>query len=423
MGATAASGQHVGVTDSQGADPTRSARTGPLHGVRVLDLSSVIMGPYSTQILGDLGAEVICVEGAGGDTNRSMGPGPEPDLSGVSLNLLRNKRNISLDLKHPDGKAALLRIAATCDVLVTNLRPGPLHRLGLDYDAVRVVRPDVVFCQAHGWRSDSPDAEKPAYDDIVQAATGIADAFALQGGTPLVAPTLVADKVCGMTLAYAVLAALFHRERTGVGQHVEVPMVDTMTAFTLVEHGAAAIPVPPLGPAGYQRILTPERKPQRTLDGWIGVLPYSAKSYNELFREGGRLDLIDDFRIVSGAARIANAGSLYRDVAAIIATRTTAFWLDFCEKNAIPASEVRTLDQLVDELPIVEHPTAGAYRQIPPPVRFSATPTDVRRHAPHIGEHGREVLVEVGLRSDEIDALIAGGALYVPERPASPEPQ
>ena len=192
-------------------------------------------------------------------------------------------------------------------------------------------------------------------------------------------------------------------------------MVDTMTAFTLVEHGAAAIPVPPMGPAGYQRILTPERKPQRTLDGWVGVLPYSAKSYNELFREGGRPDLIDDFRCVTGAARIANAGSLYRDVAAIIATRTTAFWLDFCQTNGIPASEVRTLDELVGELPIAEHPSAGAYRQIPPPVRFSASPADIRRHAPHLGEHGREVLSEVGLSSDEIDALIAGGVLVVTE--------
>ena len=187
------------VTDRSAANvPAVPAAVGPLHGVRVLDLSSVIMGPYGTQILGDLGADVICVESAIGDTNRAMGPGPEPTLSGVSLNILRNKRNICLDLKLADARAAFLRIAATCDVLVTNLRPGPLGRLGLDYETVRGVRPDIVFCQAHGWPSGSSDAEKPAYDDIVQAATGIADAFARQNGTPFIAPTLVADKVSGM---------------------------------------------------------------------------------------------------------------------------------------------------------------------------------------------------------------------------------
>ena len=343
--------------------------------------------------------------------HRVMGPGPEPTFSGISLNLLRNKRNICLDLKHPDARAAFLRIAATCDVLVTNLRPGPLGRLGLDYEAVRAVRPDIIFCQAHGWPSGSPDAEKPAYDDIVQAATGIADAFTRQSGAPFTAPTLVADKVSGIVIAYSVLAALFHRERTGIGQHIEVPMVDVMTAFTLVEHGAAAIPEPPIGPAGYQRILTPERKPQRTLDGWIAVLPYTAKSYNDLFREGGRPDLVDDERTRSGRARIANAGSLYRDVASVIATRTTAFWLAYCEDHGVPASAVRTLDELVQEMPIAQHPTAGAYRQIPPPVRFSASPAGVRRHAPHIGEHGREVLLECGFTEEEIESLSASGAV------------
>ncbi|HEY5109415.1 MAG TPA: CoA transferase, partial [Acidimicrobiales bacterium] len=207
--------------------------TGPLHGVRVLDLSSVIMGPLATQILGDLGADVITVEDPKGTLSRVMTAGPVPQLSGLALNLLRNKRSVVLDLKDPEGRQRLLDIAATVDVMVTNLRPATLGRLRLAYDDVREVRPDIVFCQAQGYPSDSPAADAPAYDDVIQAGSGIPDAFRRQGGVPVLVPTLVADKVSGLTIAYAVLAALFERERTGRGQQIEVPMIDVMTAFTL----------------------------------------------------------------------------------------------------------------------------------------------------------------------------------------------
>ena len=385
---------------------THPVAVGPLAGVRVLDLSSAVMGPYATQILGDLGAEVIAVEEASGDTNRIMGPGPSRGMSGISLNLLRNKRNVCLNLKSEAGRDAFLRIAATCDVLVTNLRPAPLARLRLDYAAIREVRADIVMCQAHGWPSDGADANKPAYDDVIQASAGIADAFERQSGTFALAPTLVADKVGGLTIVYAVLAAMFHRERTGEGQFVEVPMIDALTSFTLVEHGCAAIPDPPLGPAGYPRVLAAERRPYATTDGWVAVLPYSASNYNDLFREGGRLDLIDDPRVLSAAARVANAADLYALIDPIIATRSSEFWIEYCSRHDIPAGAVRSLDDLVAELPVEQHPTLGAYRQIPPPVRFAATPASVRRHAPMLGEHGRVVLREVGLSDDAIDALV-----------------
>ena len=385
---------------------TDPVAVGPLAGVRILDLSSAVMGPYATQILGDLGAEVIAVEEASGDTNRIMGPGPSRGMSGISLNLLRNKRNVCLNLKSEAGRDAFLRIAATCDVLVTNLRPAPLARLRLDYAAIREVRADIVMCQAHGWPSDGADANKPAYDDVIQASAGIADAFERQSGTFALAPTLVADKVGGLTIVYAVLAAMFHRERTGEGQFVEVPMIDALTSFTLVEHGCAAIPDPPLGPAGYPRVLAAERRPYATTNGWVAVLPYSASNYNDLFREGGRLDLIDDPRVLSAAARVANAADLYALIDPIIATRSSEFWIEYCSRHDIPAGAVRSLDDLVAELPVEQHPTLGAYRQIPPPVRFAATPASVRRHAPMLGEHGREVLLEVGLSDDAIDALI-----------------
>lgn len=379
--------------------------------MRVLDLTSVIMGPYATQILGDLGADVISVEDAKGDANRTMGPGPGPGMSGVSLNLLRNKRNVSLDLKHPDGRAALLRIAATCDVLVTNLRPGPLGRLRLTYDDVRTVRPDIVMCQAAGWPSDGPHADKPAYDDVIQAGSGVAAAFELQSGTPALAPTIVADKVSGLTIVYAVLAALLHRERTGEGQRIEVPMIDVMTSFTLLEHGSAAIPEPALGPAGYGRITARDRRPYATQDGWIAVLPYSAANFDDLYREGGRLDLVGDERSRTATARNVHAADLYAALAPVLATRTTAFWEAFCEAHDIPASAVRSMDELVAELPVVEHPVLGGYRLLPPPVRFDATPATVRSHAPRLGEHGRDVLAEVGMGAEEIERLVADGVL------------
>ena len=236
-----------------------ASRSGPLAGVRVLDVTSVLMGPYATQVLGDLGADVISVEPAEGDPNRSMGGGPHPQLSGVALNLLRNKRNVSLDFKNPAGRKALLDIAATCDVFVTNLRPSTLRRAGLEYADISSRRPDIVFCQAHGYPSNGPRADDPAYDDVLQAETGLADAMSRVSGQPMLAATVLVDKVCGLFVASSVMAALFHRAVTGEGQRVEVPMAEVATAFTLVEHGAAAIPVPPLGPAGYQRGPNPSR--------------------------------------------------------------------------------------------------------------------------------------------------------------------
>jgi crotonobetainyl-CoA:carnitine CoA-transferase CaiB-like acyl-CoA transferase len=384
---------------------------GALDGIRVLDLTSVVMGPFATQILGDLGADVITIESATGDTNRVMGPGPHRWLSGVSLNLLRNKRNVTLDLKIADGRDVLLRLAATCDVFVTNLRPGPLARLKLRYDDVCEVRPDVVYCQAQGFPADSGRADEPAYDDIIQSASGAADMTARSYGEPGLVPTIFADKVAGMTIAYSVLAALFHRERTGEGQRIEVPMVEAVQAFVLVEHGAGAVLRPPLGPAGYERVLTPERRPQRTLDGWIGVLPYSRESYDALFAAGGRDDLLGDPRYQHGRARIENSDFLYQQVRGILATRTTEEWLEFCRDHHIPATAVATLDDIVDAQPDASHPVAGTYKQVRPGARLSATPMTTRRPAPLPGQDNADVLRELGYDDDEIADLTTRGVL------------
>ena len=370
--------------------------SGPLDGVRVLDLTSIVMGPLATQILGDLGADVITVEDPRGTLSRVMTAGPHPQLSGVALNLLRNKRNVVLDLKTTEGRNAFLSIAATAQVVVTNLRPATLERLRLTYEDVAAVQPDIVYCQAQGYPSDSPAANAPAYDDVIQAGTGLPDAFRRFSGEPLFAPTLMADKVSGLTIAYAVLAALLHRERTGEDQRVEVPMVDVMTAFMLVEHAGAATARPPQGEPGYQRILNPERKPQRTKDGWVSVLPYTTRNFEDIFRVGGRDDLAEDDRIHSARSRLQHADALYREVAAILTQRTTDEWLEFCAASDVPASAIPTLDQMVDDLAEDDHPVVGRYKVIPQPVRFSRMRGPiVRRPAALSGQHTDEVLAEV----------------------------
>jgi crotonobetainyl-CoA:carnitine CoA-transferase CaiB-like acyl-CoA transferase len=386
------------------------ASSGPLDGIRVLDLTSVVMGPLATQILGDLGADVITVESRDGDINRVMGRGPLRGLSGVSLNLLRNKRNISLDIAHPDGRAALLRVAAGCDVFVTNLRPGSVGRLRLRYPDVAAVRPDVVYCQAHGFPSDSPLADAPAFDDIIQAACGVPDVMRLANGRSDIMPTLLADKVSGLVLAYSIMAALVHRARTGEGQRVEVPMADAMRAFLLVEHGGAAIPQPPRGPAGYQRILTPLRGALQTADGWIAVMPHREAHWAALLHAAGYDELVGDPRL-SNRSLAREPGFGYATLGRVLATKTTADWLALCADAGIPAAAAPGLEELIDALPEADHPDAGRYKVIPPPARFSATPAAVRRPAPLAGQHTREILAEAGLTEEEIARLAEAGVL------------
>jgi crotonobetainyl-CoA:carnitine CoA-transferase CaiB-like acyl-CoA transferase len=265
------------------------AATGPLAGVRVLDLVSVVMGPYATQILGDLGAEVISLEVAGGDPLRVIGRGVHPQLSGAALNVLRNKRNASINLKSPEGHEAFMRLAASCDVFVTNLRPQALEKLGLGYAAVAAAKPDIIYCEAHGFSSDGPRSQEAAYDDIIQASSGIVDLMGSVRERPALAPMILADKLSGLTIVYAVTAALYCRAKTGQGQRIEVPMHDAVASFVLVEHGADAIVQPPQGDPGYQRLLAPNHRPYTTADGGVlVVIPYSPKNWLDLFAAGGR---------------------------------------------------------------------------------------------------------------------------------------
>jgi len=401
------------VTTAASAHGGNDPPDGPLDGIRVLDLTSVVMGPLATQILGDLGADVITIESRDGDINRTMSSGPVRGLSGVSLNLLRNKRNAAIDISQPAGRSALLRIAAGCGVFVSNLRPASLRRAGLEYADIAAVRPDVIYCQATGFASDSDEADKPAFDDIIQAASGVPDLMHLAGLPPALVPMLLADKVCGLVIAYAIIAALFYRERTGHGQRVEVPMIDAMRAFTLVEHGGSAIPRPPRGPAGYPRILTPLRAMAATADGWIALQPHRDERWTALVLAAGLDDLAGDPRLTTRSLW-RDPGFGYATLSRVLATKTTAEWLTFCAEHGIPAAPAAGLDEIIAALPDAEHPEAGAYKAIPSPTRFSATPTSVRRPAPLPGQHTTEILAEAGLTGAEIDRLAQAGVLRPP---------
>ena len=377
--------------------------TGPLAGLRVIDLTTVVMGPLAVQVLGDLGADIIKVEDANGDLLRQLGGGPHREMSGMALNLLRNRRSAQLDLKDETDRAVLFSLLDAADVVVTNLRPMSLERAGLTYEDVSIRNPRVVYCQAAGYAPDSPSANRPAYDDIIQAGAGVSDVlFRLNGETGLF-PTIMADKVSGLMITTGVLAALFHRERTGVGQQVIVPMHDTVRWFLLAEHLAEAATVPPYGRPGYSRMLTRNRRPHRTKDGWIAVLPYTNTNWLDLFAAAERPELATDPLFMTVGARVKNADAVYRELGVMMGLRSTNEWLALLDELGIPAGPVRTLDELIDELPVATHPVTGPYRHNTNPLQFSVTPTSLHRFAPMLGEHGTEIRSEVGKASERAD--------------------
>ncbi|MET0551433.1 MAG: CoA transferase [Vicinamibacteria bacterium] len=391
---------------------------GPLAGVRVLELATVVLGPLACQLLGDQGADVVKVEPPGGDSNRQVGPMRSPGMGALFLNCNRNKRGIVLDLKHAEGREAALRLAARADVLVHNYRPSALSRLRLAYEDVSAVNPGIVYCGTYGYGRSGPYRDRPAYDDSIQAAAGLASLSARGGGEPRFVPTIVADKTTALAVVAAVNAALFHRARTGEGQEIEVPMFETMVSYVMTEHLWGRTFEPAEGPAGYARLLSRERRPLPTRDGHLSVLPYLDEHWRAFCRAAGREDLLDDRRFTSLASRLSNIDALYLTLAGEIAQRSTSDWSEVLERAGVPATPVRTLEELFDDPHLVatgffeshRHPTDGPMRVPAPATRFSRTPADVRRLAPRLGEHTREVLREAGYAEAEVDALCAAGA-------------
>lgn len=374
---------------------------GMLSGIRVVELGSVIMVPYAAQQLGDLGADVIKVEPPGGDMTRHYPPARHPGMGGAGLNLNRNKRSAVIDLKAPNGRDALLALIRTADVFLTNVRPQALARLQLGYEELRVVNPGLVYVNAQGFRADSPLGTHAAYDDIIQAVSGLVWLNQQASGEPRFVPSLIADKVCGLQISQSVLAALLHRERGGSGQHIEVPMADTMLAFNLVEHLAGAVLE---GEFGAPRSLSHTRRAQRAADGWMCILPHSDRNWRDFCSFAGRPELAEDPRFASRALRARNADEMYPVLDEMTATRTCAELQEFCDGASIPASPVHSLESAAASayardgglLAEVQHPTEGGYRSIARPVRYSADPVPPLRPCPALGEHTDEVLRQVG---------------------------
>ena len=397
------------------ADPSNAvwpsdehAATGPLRGVRVLDLTTVVMGPSATQVLGDLGADVVKIETPSGDTMRLIGPWRHEGMGPLYLQANRNKRSVVLDLKSAEGKAAALALANKADVVVSNVRPQGLKRLGLDYDGIREANPRIIYCSAVGYGSGGPDSGKAVYDDLMQAASGIAGLFGAVDGAPRYAPINICDRVVGLYVVNAILAALYHREKTGEGQAIEVPMMETMTQFVLADHIGGAAFVPPEGPMGYKRLMSRTRGPYPTRDGHLAIVVYTDRHWREFTKLVGCPDLLEkDERFRSQESRTQNAEDVGRFLAEHLPARTNKEWLEILHKVDIPACPVNAIGDLLEDphllavnfFEAMDHPTEGKVMVSRFPVQFGQSPASVRRLAPNLGEHNVEVLGPMAIKA------------------------
>jgi crotonobetainyl-CoA:carnitine CoA-transferase CaiB-like acyl-CoA transferase len=396
-----------------------SAPRGPLQGVRVIDLTSVMLGPFCTQILGEMGADIIKIEPPGGEIGRITGAMKNPGMSAAFIMKGRNKRSVELDLKKPEAIEALKRLVESADVFVHNIRPKAAKRLGIDYDTVSGWKPDIVYAAATGYGEDGPYVDKPAYDDLIQGASGLAALFGMVTGTPRYGPSVLADKTTGLFLTYSISMALFHRERTGEGQYVHVPMYECFTNFVMNEHMQGRLYEPPIGEAGYLRMLTPHRRPFPTADGHICVLPYNDRHWRSFFETIGKPELTGDPRFENQPARSKNIDALYSIVLEAMTAKTSAEWLTLLEEADIPVMPMNTPEDLFDcphlnavgMFPTVEHPTEGTIRHIKVPVHFSKTPGGYYRHPEQLGASTEDVLADVGYSAEEIEALQATAAV------------
>ncbi len=316
---------------------------GPLDGVRVLDLSSVVLGPLATQILGDLGADVIKIEAPAGDTTRYTGPARSDDMAALFMGINRNKRSIVLDLKQPAACDALWRLIDDADVFIHSIRPQKIARLGFGHEAVLARNDRIVYAGLHGYLTGGPYEGAPAYDDVIQGQSGSAQLMAMLVGEPRYMPTIMADKTCALVAAYSIIAALYDRQKSGQGQFVEIPMFETMVAFNLTEHLFGHGFEPPEGPMGYSRVLAPWRRPYPTSDGHICMLAYTDGQWRRFWDEVGKPELIDDERFATLSSRSENIEELYRIAGSCLADRTSESWLATLGELDIPSAPISAL--------------------------------------------------------------------------------
>ncbi|MBT5913865.1 MAG: CoA transferase [Rhodospirillaceae bacterium] len=391
---------------------------GPLQGVRVVDLTTVMLGPFCTQILGEMGAEVIKIETPDGDVNRWTGESRSPGMSTGQLIKGRNKRSIVLNLKVVEAREAFEKLIKTADVFVHNIRPKAASRLAIDYETIAELNPSIIYASATGFGEAGPFADKPAYDDLIQGASGIASLYGKVTGTPRYVPSVMADKTTGLFLSNYISMALFHKERTGEGQKLHVPMYESFAAFVISEHMQGQTFVPATGPAGYTRMLTVHRKPYETMDGFICVVPYTQKHWMNFLTLVGEQNLIEDPRFSSQTERTKNIDALYEIVSDSMKTRTTSDWLITLTDADIPAGPMNSPEDLFDcphldavgMFPEIEHPTEGRIKHIKVPVTFSKTPGGLYRHSEKLGESTHAILSELGFSKTEIINLQNTGA-------------
>src|SRR5436305_645400 len=395
---------------------------GPLEGVRIIDLTTVLMGPYATQMLGDYGADVIKIETLDGDVTRQIGPTRHPGMGPVFLNTNRSKRSICLDLKKDAGRGALLRLVASADVLVYNVRPQAMERLRLGYDVVAKANPRLIYAGVFGFGQDGPYAAKPAYDDLIQGATALPALMAQTGdGIPRYVPNALVDRIVGLTAVGAICASLVHRDRSGRGQRVYIPMVGTMAGLGMVDYMGGLTYEPPLDKGGYARHLSRDRRPYKTSDGYICVIVYNDKQWENFFDATGRDDLRSNPKFATFAGRATNIDAVYAELARILETKTTAEWTAILEKADVPVMPMHDLESILqdphlvatDFFPVVDHPSEGKIRDMRVSARWSDTPAEPTRLAPRLNEHGMELLCAAGFSTEEIAALVLEGVTNV----------